>query len=149
MKSNDGYTISGGRTFCKFVDFRLFILYIFVFGLSASKMPLAFCHSFFGFCCWSRPWTHLYKLRRTHRRAVAAVVVAAAPLTPRPRPRRRLHHRHGRHHCHHHHHRGHRTLVCASGFVEVCPGYGPTTTYQRWVKKAKVIFDADNPNTNI
>ena len=27
---------------------------------------------------WSIPWTHLYKLRRTHRRAVVAVVVARA-----------------------------------------------------------------------
>ena len=29
-KSNDGYSSSGGWTFCKFVDFRLFILYMLV-----------------------------------------------------------------------------------------------------------------------
>ena len=33
---------------------------------------------FLGPFCWSIPWTHLYKLRRTHRRAVVAVVVAVA-----------------------------------------------------------------------
>ena len=33
----------------------------------------------FGFCC-SIPWIHLYKLRRTHRRAVVAVVMAVAAV---------------------------------------------------------------------
>ena len=28
--------------------------------------------------CWSIPWIHLYKLRRTHRCTVVAVVVAVA-----------------------------------------------------------------------
>ena len=79
--------------------------------------------------------THLHKRRRTHRRAVVAVVVAVAvaAVVVAVVPCRRRHHRHGRHHCHHHrshrhryYHRRHRTLVCASEFVEVCPGYGPS-----------------------
>ena len=34
--------------------------------------------SFWGGFGWSIPWTQLYKLRRTHRRAVVAVLVAVA-----------------------------------------------------------------------
>ena len=34
--------------------------------------------SFWGGFSWSIPWTQLYKLRRTHRRAVVAVVMAGA-----------------------------------------------------------------------
>ena len=67
----------------------------------------------------------LYKRRRTHRRAVVAVVVTAAAPHLHPFPRRRRDHRHGRHHCQHHrghrhrhHHRHHRTPVCASEFIE-------------------------------
>ena len=46
--------------------------------LSASKMILFWVvsvedDSFWKFC-WPIPWIHLYKLRRTHRRAVVAVV---------------------------------------------------------------------------
>ena len=34
--------------------------------------------AFLAIFCWSIPWIHLYKLRRTHKRAVVAVVVAVA-----------------------------------------------------------------------
>ena len=80
--------------------------------------------------------------------AAVAVVMAAAPFTSRPRPRRRRHH----------HHRHHRTLVCASELVEVCPGYEPTKALKNIKKSPKssstlttqkqVIFDADNLKTN-
>ena len=63
--------------FCKFVDFRSFILYIFVWVVSVED-DFGFFEEFLGGFCWSIPWTHLYKLRRTHRRAVVAVVVAVA-----------------------------------------------------------------------
>ena len=51
-------------------------------------------------------------------------------------------------HRHRHQHRHHRTPVCAPEFVELCPEYGPTKTTPKRFKKAKVIFDADNPKIN-
>ena len=56
---------------------------------------------------------------------VAVVAVMLAAVRGRGEGgRRRPHHRHGRHHYHHHRH--HRTLVYASEFAEVRPGYGQT-----------------------
>ena len=48
--------------------------------MTSVEDDFGFFNQFLGFC-WSIPWTRLYKLRRTHRRAVVAVVAAVAVVT--------------------------------------------------------------------
>ena len=105
----------------------------------------------FGGFCWSMHWTHLYKLRRTHRRAVVAMVVsvavaavmvavlaavavvtAATPTHTSPRvaavtaATASATTTATTHAC-----------VCASEFVEVCPEYGPTKILKNTLKNPK------------
>ena len=110
-------------TLCGSCDNTLYTLYTLYTLVISVEDGFGFVYPFLGGFCWSILWTHLYKLRRTHKRAVVAVVVAVAVAAGR-----RRHHRHGHHRCQHHrghrrrhHHRHHRTQVFASGFVEACP----------------------------
>ena len=48
------------------------------FWVVSIEDDFGFIDAFWRGFCWSIPWIHLYKLRRTHRRAVVAVVVAVA-----------------------------------------------------------------------
>ena len=120
--------------YCHVDENSAFVHTTYVAGTLGNFRNLCFLNFIFVL---SISWTHLYKLRHKHRRAVVAVVVVAvaavvavvmaAALSFTTSPQRRRHHRHDRHHCRHHRnwrhrhpHRHHRTPVFAFAFVEVC-----------------------------